>query len=115
VIFTSNGEREFPPAFKRRCLQLNMSYPDERRLREIVEAQFADILKENPELRDQAKPLIDNFLQRRKNSDLATDQLLNAIHLLTQNVSVMPDKDGETQAEGDSSKLIDAVLRALNE
>jgi len=115
VIFTSNGEREFPPAFKRRCLQLNMSYPGEPRLREIVEAQFADILKENPELRDQAEPLIKNFLQRREKSDLATDQLLNAIHLLTQNVSIMPGKDRETKEEGDSSKLIDAVLRALNE
>jgi MoxR-like ATPase len=117
VIFTSNGEREFPPAFKRRCLQLTMQPPDKERLPQIIKAQFVSALGQQgaDKLLEQAQPLIDNFLQRRKNSDLATDQLLNAIHLLTQNVSIMPDKDGETKEEGDSSKLIDAVLRALNE
>jgi MoxR-like ATPase len=40
VIFTSNGEREFPPAFKRRCIQLQMPAPGKERLTAIVKAQF---------------------------------------------------------------------------
>ena len=35
VVITSNGEREFPPAFLRRCLQLRLPAPDADRLAAI--------------------------------------------------------------------------------
>jgi MoxR-like ATPase len=41
VIMTSNGERDFPAAFLRRCLRMQMPVPDENQLAKIVEAQFA--------------------------------------------------------------------------
>src|SRR5262249_8012973 len=36
VILTSNGEREFPPPFLRRCLQLTLPEPGEAQLKDIV-------------------------------------------------------------------------------
>jgi MoxR-like ATPase len=40
VIVTSNRERELPAAFLRRCLYFYIEFPDEDRLREIIEAHF---------------------------------------------------------------------------
>jgi MoxR-like ATPase len=37
VVMTSNKERDFPPAFLRRCLQLEIAPPDATQLAEIVE------------------------------------------------------------------------------
>lgn len=78
VILTSNGEREFPQAFRRRCVQLRMRPPEEGRLREIVAAHLG------PEVLDRCGELIREFIDRRAQGTLATDQLLNAIYLLYQ-------------------------------
>ncbi|MEU3828874.1 MoxR family ATPase [Streptomyces sp. NPDC029080] len=74
VILTSNGEREFPPAFLRRCVTLHLRQPDDRHLAEIVRAHLGE-----PDT--YARTLIDRFLSRSGVGDLATDQLLNAIYL----------------------------------
>jgi MoxR-like ATPase len=43
IILTNNGERDFPPAFLRRCLRLNMPYdPDAKALKDIVKAHLGD-------------------------------------------------------------------------
>lgn len=83
VIMTSNGEREFPPAFLRRCLRLEMPNPDEKALKDIVQQHLGDETSENKDMR---KKLIGEFLKYRDTQErnLATDQLLNAIYLLTQ-------------------------------
>ena len=75
VVFTSNGEREFPPAFLRRCVTLRLRQPDDTRLADIVRAHFG----EEPDA--YAQTLISRFLSRVGGGDLATDQLLNAIYL----------------------------------
>jgi len=80
VVLTSNGERDFPPAFLRRCLRLQMRDPNAEDLARIVAAHLgAEALAE-------ATPLIDAFLSQRDNAgeDVATDQLLSAIYLLLQ-------------------------------
>jgi MoxR-like ATPase len=74
VVLTSNGEREFPPAFLRRCVTLRLSQPDHGHLADIVRAHLGE-----PD--DHARRLIDRFLSRVSGGDLATDQLLNAIYL----------------------------------
>ena len=83
VVMTSNGEREFPPAFLRRCLRLEMPNPDEEALKKIVQQHLKD---ENAEHRQTIEKLIREFLdyQKTEERNLATDQLLNAIYLLTQ-------------------------------
>ncbi len=40
VVITNNGEREFPEAFVRRCVKLDLQQPDEARLAEIARAQL---------------------------------------------------------------------------
>lgn len=98
VIITSNGEREFPPAFLRRCLRLVIEPPGFRRLAEIVEAHFGG------DARDASTDLINEFLRRREHGDLATDQLLNAVYLCT---------SGSRPPEGTLQEMLESILRPL--
>ncbi|WP_030507082.1 AAA family ATPase [Microbispora rosea] len=74
VIMTSNGEREFPAAFLRRCVTLALPEPGRDELREIVRAHLGD-------LSDESEDLIRLFLSRKSGGQLATDQLLHAVYL----------------------------------
>ncbi|MFJ8648407.1 AAA family ATPase [Streptomyces sp. NPDC093546] len=74
VVLTSNGEREFPPAFLRRCVTLELRRPLPGHLEEIVRAHLG-------ELDDHDRELVAAFLRRGTAGELATDQLLNAIYL----------------------------------
>jgi MoxR-like ATPase len=98
VILTSNGERDFPPPFLRRCVRLTMAEPDEVRLAQIVNAhldqQTTQDTEEHQELgrlsTEEIEKLIGDFVKKRgdrSRGGLATDQLLNAIYL------VMRDRD----------------------
>ena len=78
VVLTSNNEREFPAAFKRRCLAVDIEPPDERKLEEIIRAHLG---KEAVEV---GEALVEEFQERARKGDLATDQLLNAIYLVSQ-------------------------------
>jgi MoxR-like ATPase len=73
VVMTSNGERDFPPAFLRRCVRLEIAEPDDQRLEAIVRAHLGD------QAFTASSDLIEQFLHRRTSGELATDQLLNAI------------------------------------
>lgn len=81
VILTSNGERDFPPPFLRRCLRLEMEEPSPEELAKIVERHLQE---SDPDVIANAQPIIDVFVAKRKREALATDQLLNAIYLLLQ-------------------------------
>ncbi|EPH42500.1 MoxR family ATPase [Streptomyces aurantiacus] len=74
VVLTSNGEREFPPAFLRRCVTLRLRQPHGDHLEEIVRAHLGE-----PDA--YAHELISRFLERGSGGELATDQLLNAVYL----------------------------------
>lgn len=102
VVMTSNGERTFPPAFLRRCLQLTMPAPDEAHLRDIITSQLGEDALGN------AERLIATFLGKRgaEGQHLATDQLLNAIYLL---------KYGSDPLAPDKDSLHKAILRSLTE
>lgn len=83
VILTSNGERDFPPPFLRRCVRLTMQEPNPQELKDIVMAHLGAETAEAA----QAEGLIHEFFEKRKQKDrggLATDQLLNAVYLLVQ-------------------------------
>jgi MoxR-like ATPase len=75
VVLTSNAEREFPPAFLRRCIPVEIEPPAREELEKIVE----DLL--GAEMTGIAAELITTFENRRMDGHLATDQLLNAIYL----------------------------------
>jgi MoxR-like ATPase len=80
VILTSNGERDFPPAFLRRCLRLNMRDPDRVQLERIINAHLQHCNFSDKQVSD----LVDGFLQRRDKGreQLSTDQLLNALFMI---------------------------------
>lgn len=75
IVLTSNGEREFPPAFYRRCLRLELPVPEPEHLARIVSAHLG------PKLAEEGRDLLDRFVSHRRDGDLATDQLLNAVYL----------------------------------
>ncbi|QNP66747.1 AAA family ATPase [Streptomyces genisteinicus] len=100
VVITSNGERDFPPAFLRRCVRLDLPEPDETRLRAIVRAHLDPDGAEGGGT-DGFDDLMRAFLARRARGELATDQLLNAVFLRRGGVEL--DADG----------LLDAVLHRL--
>lgn len=77
VVLTSNGEREFPPAFRRRCVCVTLAPPTPAELDEIVRSHF----KADAATFTNLKELIESFVARRKSGVVATDQLLNALHI----------------------------------
>ncbi|WP_266391032.1 AAA family ATPase [Streptomyces canus] len=98
VVITSNGEREFPAAFRRRCLPLEMRSPTREQLLAIVESHLAI---RSP----QADALVGEFVQRvRGGGTHSLDQLLNAVQLTTA---------GGFQADGEGRKLMEMLLRDL--
>jgi MoxR-like ATPase len=99
VVITSNGERQFPPAFLRRCMRLDIQLPDRDALVSIVTAQLG------VEAAERSNQLIDDFLRRREKGDIATDQLLNAIYLALSGSR----PQGETR-----ERLIEKLLRTLD-
>lgn len=81
VVMTSNREREFPAAFYRRCVRIAIKDPDEVALGRIVESHFGGKTMENASARE----LIEKFVSRAQQREMATDQLLNAVYLLVDN------------------------------
>jgi len=97
VILTSNGERDFPAPFLRRCLRLEIPEPGKDELRRIAIAHLGE---ESAEI---AEEIINQFLDKRNSAELATDQLLNAIYLVMRS----------NPSEGDRDGLIDRLLQPL--
>ena len=104
VVMTSNGERDFPAAFLRRCVQVKIENPDRAQLEAIVRAHLG------AEMIAKADDLIAEFDSRvEEDQDLANDQLLNAIHLLK---AVHPTRD---LTQGEYEKLVKLLFKPLNE
>jgi MoxR-like ATPase len=99
VVVTSNGERDFPPAFLRRCLRLDMPQPGFEELVGMVAAHFRDVPPRSDDL-------IHEFLTSSgQEGGLANDQLLNALHLTT---------SGAHQHDANWEVLRDTLWRRLN-
>jgi MoxR-like ATPase len=98
VVITSNGEREFPAAFRRRCLPLEMRTPTKEQLLAMVEGHLG-IRPPGTE------SLVDEFVQRVQSGGThSLDQLLNAVQMTTA---------GGFQADGDGRTLVEMLLRDL--
>lgn len=104
VVMTSNNEREFSPAFLRRCIRLEIPQPDETKLARLLEAHLPE-----PEAGASAvhAALIGEFTRKQdeEGAKLANDQLLNAVRVAE---SLWGDEQGR--------RLIsEHLLRPLNE
>ncbi|MBD2511815.1 AAA family ATPase [Nostoc muscorum FACHB-395] len=78
IIMTSNGERDFPSAFVRRCLRVKMPVPDPQSLENIIKSHFTDSNFDHA--KHKTIELIKAFLGKEE-QERATDQLLNAIYM----------------------------------
>ena len=104
VVLTSNGERDFPPPFLRRCLRLDIQPPDDTKLAAIVEAHLGRLVGADEGRRHEIQRLIGEFRRRGKEGDLASDQLLNAVFLTM----------GRVPPQGDDrAKVVADLLRPL--
>lgn len=102
IVLTSNGERDFSPAFLRRCIRYTMPKLTAELLRTIVRAHF------DGELDDGAQDLIEEFAERVGRGDhLAVDQLLNAVALLSGDHA-----PAEEQRQGLHDLLLSELSRA---
>ncbi len=107
IVITSNGERELPPAFLRRCLRLDIKEPSPEKLARIVEAHFGNFNGITPTIQATLRATFKAFVQRRDEGGiLSTDQLLNAIYLVTQNVDL--------GVKSDEQSLVNTLLKYLN-
>ncbi|MEV5877496.1 MoxR family ATPase [Streptomyces sp. NPDC052101] len=80
VVLTSNAQREFPTAFLRRCVRLDMQPPNAERLAAMVSAHWDNPGGEGQVLPAHAQDMIAEFLRQREDGvELANDQLLNAL------------------------------------
>jgi MoxR-like ATPase len=102
VVLTSNGERDLPPAFFRRCLRLELpAVAAEDHLTKVVEAHLGR--------KDAAllKRLIGTFRDKQKAKRLmANDQLLNVVYLIT---------TGQNLNEAQREDLERLLLRELDQ
>ncbi|MFD4351963.1 AAA family ATPase [Nocardia sp. NPDC058518] len=98
IVLTSNGEREFPTPFLRRCLRFVLQPPDRTQLTEILTAQLGSAASAA------ADELISNFLASRTTDEVTTDQLLNAVYLTTSAGTERPLDD-----------IVQAVMKPLNQ
>ncbi|MEC3997493.1 MoxR family ATPase [Actinacidiphila sp. DG2A-62] len=109
TVLTSNAEREFPPAFLRRCVRLEIRPPDAGRLAAMVAAHLGDDAADaDPDAAAVRTTLIAEFLRRREEegAELANDQLLNALLMAGRGLWSRP---------ADRAVIEDVLLRPLNE
>lgn len=101
IVITSNGERDFPPAFLRRCLRLEIQPPGPEQLAKMVANHLAG---PDGELRSR---LVREFVERSaQTGGLPTDKLLEAVYLATSGAY----RDGDPSW----SRLRDALWRELS-
>ena len=109
VILTSNGERELPPAFLRRCLRLDIKPPKGEHFRDIVRAHFQELSGQNPLPTNVEHYIaqVENHFSEKKEY-IPTDQLLNAIHMILSEV----DLEESSLPEG-QEYLVHQILRTI--
>ncbi|WP_367320209.1 AAA family ATPase [Streptomyces sp. HUAS ZL42] len=104
IVMTSNGERDFPAAFLRRCIRFTMPRPTAEALRAVVEAHLGVVSDAGQ------APVVDHLVEEfvtrvTAGGSLAVDQLLNAVHLLT---------GGSALTDADRREVVELVLRELS-
>jgi MoxR-like ATPase len=108
VVITSNGEREFPPAFLRRCLQLEMPDPGPEQLAAMIVAHLHDSEDNRRKLgAGLQNELIEQFVRRSASGDdrLPSGKLLDAMYLAT---------SGAYRGDVTWERLVDALWQRLS-
>jgi MoxR-like ATPase len=102
VVLSSNEERDFPRAFLRRCIRLEISPPGEDKLARMVAAHLPSA---DSAITAARQKLIEEFLKKQKNGAiLANDQLLNALLMV---------KSGLWDSDSGRKLIDEHLLRSL--
>jgi MoxR-like ATPase len=100
IVFTSNGGRQFPAPFERRCVRFPMPALNKKLLAEIVEAYLNEAAAS---AEDTAIAKFAQDLEDKK--ELAVNQILEYVYIVT----------GDSPPDSDSSKLLkDILLKELS-
>jgi MoxR-like ATPase len=111
IVMTSNGEREFPAPFLRRCIRITIPQPPFAELKEIVNAHIdANLARAQPGSVD---AMIKEFLRLRETQDLATDQLLSAAFLVLGDGRSSGD-DAHADSEEESLQTFRLLVKQLS-
>jgi len=87
IIMTSNDEREFPPAFLRRCIHLTMK--PRREFKELEDIITNHDIELNDATRAKLKNIIEEFIEKDTDKEyLAIDQLLNRVFLELEGIDI---------------------------
>ncbi|MFJ4152741.1 AAA family ATPase [Streptomyces galbus] len=87
IVLTSNGERDFPAPFLRRCVRFDMPLLTQEDLTEIVTAHLGRIED------TVTAAVVRDFLKKLNDGEyVAVDQLLNAVYLLRGDRVTDPDR-----------------------
>jgi MoxR-like ATPase len=108
VVMTSNGEREFPAPFLRRCIRLRIEQPNAAQLEKIVKSHLVehDKVLNGEEI---TRLIADFMSNQRENQDVATDQLLNAVFLTV----AMQDVHGRSFDAGELASVRQQLMQPL--
>jgi MoxR-like ATPase len=99
IVLTSNGERDFPAPFLRRCVRFDMPALTVSTLTGIVEAHLEKVEE------DTTHTLVTAFVDRlNRGENLAVDQLLSAVHLL---------RGDRIQDDGQRTRLQELLFQGL--
>jgi MoxR-like ATPase len=102
IVMTSNGERDFPAPFLRRCIRYTMPTPTVDTLRDAVAAHLEQVVPDSGPVPE----LIREFAARMARGDaLAVDQLLNAVRLIS---------DPQAPSGAQRDRILDLLLRELS-
>ncbi|MFC8664139.1 AAA family ATPase [Streptomyces sp. NPDC057199] len=102
IVMTSNGERDFPAPFLRRCIRYAMPAPTRDTLRDAVAAHLECEVPDSGPVPD----LIKEFAERvARGEALAVDQLLNAVRLIS---------DAQAPGGAQRDRILDLLLRELS-
>lgn len=83
VVMTLNRERDFPAAFHRRCIRVEMPTPsDPAILLDVVSSHFKEEWGSEAWNEEEILKQINAFLEDNSQRDRAIDQLLHALHIL---------------------------------
>lgn len=103
IVITSNGERDFPPPFLRRCLQLEVRPPDVGKLAAMVAAHLGS------DRDDQRVAIIQDFARKSEQAGgIPADRLLDALFLATSGAH-----DGDTAYWARLKEALWRELRAV--
>jgi MoxR-like ATPase len=108
VVMTSNGEREFPAPFLRRCIRMTIDPPNPDRLTKIVNSHLKSYTSKMKQ-KDIAELIRTFDASQKESKDVSTDQLLNAVFLTV----AMRDANERSFKQEELITVRETLMRAL--